>query len=115
MLEPLTRPFKKRYEKYRVKVDGFVGPVKDSVSKLMAMIPKGAAFAGSEDLGQEADGSTSGGKTSGLFAKIKEFKKSIKGLSDFQKLILLTVAVVLPAGILIAVVIAGILKKRKSK
>lgn len=114
MLEPLTRPFKKRYEKYRVKVDGFVGPVKDSVSKLMAMIPKGAAFAGSEDLGESETEDGSVVKT-GLRSKLRDFKKSLKGLSDFQKLILLTVAVVLPAGILIAVVIAGILKKRKSK
>lgn len=114
MLEQLKRPFKRHYDKYRAKVDGFVGPIKDSVSKLYAMIPKGAAFAGSEDLGQEADGSTSGGKP-GLLVKLKDFKKSIKGLSDFQKLILLTVAVVLPAGILIAVVIAGVLKRRKSK
>ncbi len=113
MLEPLTRPFKRHYDKYRCKLDGFVGPVKESVAKLMAMIPKGAAFAGSEDLGQEADGSTSGGKKPGLFAKFKDFKKSLKGLSDFQKLILLTIAVVLPAGILIAIVLAKFLKRRK--
>lgn len=113
MLEPLTRPFKRHYDKYRGKLNGFVAPVKESVSKLYAMIPKGAAFAGSEDLGQEADGSTSGGKKPGLFAKFKDFKKSIKGLSDFQKLILLTIAVVLPAGILIAIVLAKFLKRRK--
>jgi hypothetical protein len=77
MLEPLTRPFKRHYDKYRARVDGFVGPIKESASKLYAMIPKGAAFAGSEDLGQESDGSTSGGKP-GLLAKIKDFKKSIK-------------------------------------
>ena len=112
MLEPLTRPFKRHYDKYRGKLNGFVAPVKESVAKLMAMIPKGEAFAGSEDLGQEADGSTSGGKP-GLLAKIKDFKKSIKGLSDFQKLILLTIAVMLPAGILIAVVLASFIKKRK--
>ena len=112
MLEQLKRPFKRHYDKYRARVDGFVGPIKESASKLYAMIPKGAAFAGSEDLGQEADGSTSGGKP-GLLAKIKDFKKSIKGLSDFQKLILLTIAVVLPAGILIAVVLASFIKKRK--
>ena len=112
MLEPLTRPFKRHYDKYRGKLNGFVAPVKESVAKVMAMIPKGEAFAGSEDLGQEADGSTSGGKP-GLLAKIKDFKKSIKGLSDFQKLILLTIAVVLPAGILIAVVLASFIKKRK--
>ncbi|SHI45771.1 hypothetical protein [Fibrobacter sp. UWP2] len=112
MLEPLTRPFKRHYDKYRGKLNGFVAPVKESVAKLMAMIPKGEAFAGSEDLGQEADGSTSGGKP-GLLAKIKDFKKSIKGLSDFQKLILLTIAVVLPAGILIAVVLAKFLRRKK--
>ncbi len=112
MLEQLKRPFKRHYEKYRSRLDGFVGPVKESASKLLAMIPKGKAFAGSEDLGQESDGSTSGGKP-GLLAKLKDFKKSIKGLSDFQKLILLTIAVVLPAGILIAIVLASFIKKRK--
>lgn len=112
MLEQLKRPFKRHYEKYRSKLDGFVGPVKESASKLFAMLPKMEAFAGSEDLGQESDGSTSGGKP-GLLAKLKDFKKSIKGLSDFQKLILLTIAVVLPAGILIAVALAGLLKKHK--
>ena len=112
MLEQLKRPFKRHYEKYRSKLDGFVGPVKESASKLLAMLPKMEAFAGSEDLGQESDGSTSGGKP-GLLAKLKDFKKSIKGLSDFQKLILLTIAVVLPAGILIAVALASIIKKNK--
>jgi len=112
MLEQLKRPFKRHYEKYRGKLDGFVGPVKESASKLLAMLPKMETFAGSEDLGQESDGSTSGGKP-GLLAKLKDFKKSIKGLSDFQKLILLTIAVVLPAGILIAVALAGLLKKHK--
>lgn len=112
MFDQLTRPFKKRYNKYRGKLEGFVGPVRESASKLLAMIPKGEAFAGSEDLGQESDGSTSGGKP-GLLAKLKDFKKSIKGLSDFQKLILLTIAVVLPAGILIAVALAGLLRRKK--
>ena len=112
MLEPLTRPFKRHYDKYRGKLDGFVGPVKESVSKLMAMIPKGEAFAGSEDMADEREGETSG-KKPGLLAKLKDFKKSIKDLSDFQKLILLTIAVVLPAGILIAVALASLLKRKK--
>ena len=115
MFEQLTRPFKKHYEKYRSKVEGFVGPVKESASKLLAMIPKGEAFAGSEDLGEEhgASAGEAAGKKPGLLAKLKDFKKSIKGLSDFQKLILLTIAVVLPAGILIAIVLAKFLKRRK--
>ena len=112
MLDQLKRPFKKRYDKVRTYAGNFAGPVKESASKLFAMLPKMEAFAGSEDLGQESDGSTSGGKP-GLLAKLKDFKKSIKGLSDFQKLILLTIAVVLPAGILIAVALAGFLRRKK--
>lgn len=112
MLEPLTRPFKRHYDKYRGKLDGFVGPVKESVSKLMAMVPKGEAFAGSEDMADEREGDAAG-KKPGLLAKLKSFKQSLKGLSDFQKLILLTIAVVLPAGILIAVALAGILRRKK--
>ena len=115
MLEQLKRPFKRHYEKYRGKLDGFVGPVKESASKLFAMLPKGEAFAGSEDLGEEhgASAGEAAGKKPGLLAKLKDFKKSIKGLSDFQKLILLTIAVVLPAGILIAVALAGLLRRKK--
>jgi hypothetical protein len=109
MLEQLKRPFKRHYDKYRAKVDGFVGPVKESASKLYAMIPKGAAFAGSEDLADAEEGAAK----PGLLSKLKDFKKSIKSLSDFQKLILLTIAVVLPAGILIAIVLAKFLKRRK--
>ena len=112
MLEQLKRPFKRHYEKYRSKLDGFVGPVKESASKLFAMLPKGEAFAGSEDLGEES-GEATPGKKPGLLAKLKDFKKSLKGLSDFQKLILLTIAVVLPAGILIAVALAGFLRRKK--
>ena len=49
----------------------------------------------------------------GLRARLKNFKQSLKGLSDVQKLILLTIAIVLPAGILIAVGLASFIKKRK--
>ncbi|MBR4786089.1 MAG: hypothetical protein IK012_12695 [Fibrobacter sp.] len=110
MLEPLTRPFKRHYDKYRGKLDGFVGPVKESVSKLMDMIPNGEAFAGSEDMAEAAEGDV---VKSGFKAKLKNFKQSLKGLSDFQKLILLTIAVVLPAGILISIMVVGFIKKRK--
>jgi hypothetical protein len=49
----------------------------------------------------------------GIRAKLKNFKQSLKGLSDVQKLILLTIAVVLPAGIVLALALASFLKKRK--
>lgn len=115
MLEPLTRPFKRHYDKYRGKLDGFVAPVKDSASKLMAMFPRMEAFAGSEDLAGEADADAAGdvGVQKGLKAKLKNFKQSLKGLSDFQKLILLTIAVVLPAGIIISIVLAGFIRRKK--
>lgn len=113
MLEPLTRPFKRHYDKYRGKLDGFVAPVKDSASKLMAMFPRMEAFAGSEDLAGEGDEAEESVSKTGIKAKLKNFKKSLKELSDFQKLLLLTIAVVLPAGILISVTIAGLLKHKK--
>ena len=121
MLEQLKRPFKKVYGKVHSNVDRFVGPVKDSVSKLFALIPGFKSFAGSEDLANasDADGAVDGknGKVAkpGLRARLKNFKQSLKGLSDVQKLILLTIAVVLPAGILIAVGLASFIKRRKNK
>jgi hypothetical protein len=118
MLEPLTRPFKRHYDKYRGKLDGFVAPVKDSASKLMAMLPKMEAFAGSEDLAGEGsegvqEGAAKPAGIKGFVAKLKDFKNSLKGLSDFQKLILLTIAVVLPAGMLISIALLGFLKRKK--
>ena len=119
MLEQLKGPFKKVYGKVRSYVNRFVGPVKDSASKLFALIPGFKAFAGSEDLANanDADGAVDGenGKVAkpGLRAKLKNFKQSLKGLSDAQKLILLTIAVVLPAGIVLALALASFLKKRK--
>lgn len=120
MLEQLKRPFKKVYGKVRSYVSRFVGPVKDSVSKLFALIPGFKAFAGSEDLANadDADGVPVDGENGkvaklGIRAKLKNFKQSLKGLSDAQKLILLTIAVVLPAGIVLALALASFLKKRK--
>jgi len=115
MLEQLKRPFKKVYGKVRSYVSRFVGPIKDSASKLFALIPGFKSFAGSEDL---ADGSLTEDEAAanaklGIRAKLKNFKQSLKGLSDVQKLILLTIAVVLPAGIVLALALASFLKKRK--
>lgn len=119
MLEQLKRPFKKRYDKVREKASQYVGPVKESVSKLMAMLPKMEAFAGSEDLaGENAEGAVvdAAAKPTGIkgfVAKFKDFKKSLKGLTDFQKLLLLTIAVVLPAGMFISVALLGFFNRKK--
>ena len=119
MLDQLKRPFKKRYDKVRTYAGNFAGPVKESASKLFAMLPKMEAFAGSEDLaGENAEGAVvdAAAKPTGIkgfVAKFKDFKNSLKDLTDFQKLILLTIAVVLPAGIIIAVALAGFLRRKK--
>ena len=119
MLDQLKRPFKKRYDKVRERAAQYVGPVKESVSKLMAMLPKMEAFAGSEDLaGENAEGAVvdAAAKPTGIkgfIAKFKDFKKSLKGLTDFQKLLLLTIAVVLPAGMFISVALLGFFNRKK--
>ena len=114
MLQQLKTPFKKVYGKVRSRADGFVGPVKDSASKLLALLPNVKAFAGSEDMAgsENAEGVDAAAKP-GLKARLKNFKQSLKGLSDAQKLILLTIAVVLPAGIVIAIGLASFIKRRK--
>ena len=117
MLDQLKRPFKKRYDKVREKASQYVGPVKDSVTKLMAMLPKMDAFAGSEDLAEgevvPAEGGEKQTGIKGFIAKFKDFKKSLKALSDFQKLLLLTIAVVLPAGMFISVALLGFFNRKK--
>jgi hypothetical protein len=116
MLDQLKRPFKKRYDKVREYATQYVGPVKDSASKLMAMLPKMDAFAGSEDQAEgEAPGAGSAKSLSvkGFIEKFKEFKHSLKGLNDFQKLLLLTIAVVLPAGMFISVALLGFFTRKK--
>lgn len=107
---------------YADKVGGFVVPIKDAVAGLLGHFSDVKAFAGSEDLADSdeasagaegaANGAAPAGKV-GLLDRIKNFKKSLKEMSDFQKLILLTIAVVLPAGILVATILVGLIKKHK--
>ena len=117
MLDQLKRPFKKRYDKVCEYAAQYVGPVKDSVTKLMAMLPKMDAFAGSEELAEgevvPAEGGEKPSGIKGFVAKFKDFKKSLKGLTDFQKLLLLTIAVVLPAGMFISVALLGFFNRKK--
>lgn len=84
MLNKITKPFKKRFNK----VCEYFSPVKNAVTKLLD-------------------------KSSGLFEKFKSLKESLNGLSDFQKLLLLTIAVVLPAGIFVAAALAKFFSRKK--
>ena len=118
MLEQLKRPFKKRYDKVREHANQYVAPVKDSVSKLMAMLPKVDWLPASAENRVEgdaapADGAAKSFSLKGFVAKFKDFKESLKGLNDFQKLLLLTIAVVLPAGMFISVALLGFFTRKK--
>ncbi|MCQ2091917.1 MAG: hypothetical protein MJY85_04495 [Fibrobacter sp.] len=114
MFGRLIRPFKKRYDKYAGKVGGFARPVWNATMNLLGKLPNPKAFAGSEDLGDESEyGEESTNKS--LLGRLKNFKKSLKEMSDVQKLILLTIAVALPAGILLATILVKFLKSRRAK
>ncbi|MCQ2103104.1 MAG: hypothetical protein MJY98_07750 [Fibrobacter sp.] len=119
----LIRPFKRHKESLIGKVNSFVDPIKAAISDLKGKIPNPKGFAGSEDLAEnsanlveEGDSGNSqvAGKV-GLLGRLKNFKNSLKEMSDFQKLILLTIAVLLPAGILISTILVGVIKKHKKK
>ncbi len=108
----LARPFKKRYDKYAGKVGAFARPVWNATLDLLGKVPNPKAFAGSEDLAEETEADAAEVKP-GLLGRLSNFKKSLKEMSDFQKLLLLTIAVVVPAGILIATILVKFLKSRK--
>ncbi|MCQ2054748.1 MAG: hypothetical protein MJY82_05595 [Fibrobacter sp.] len=84
---------------------GFVQPIKSAIQALLGRLPNAKAFAGSEDLDEVP-------AKVGLGARLKKFKEKFNGLSDLQKLVLLTIAVCLPAGILISTMLVKALKRR---
>ena len=112
----LTRPFKRHKESLIGKVNGFVDPIKKSLADLRGKMPSPKGFAGSEDLAEDTEVKMEPGPgKAGLMSRLKSFKKSLKEMSDLQKIILLTIAVCLPAGILISTILVGFIKKRKNK
>lgn len=84
---------------------GFVQPIKSAIQALLGKLPNVKGFAGSEDLGEVP-------AKVGLGARLKIFKEKFSGLGDFQKLILLTIAICVPAGILISTMLVKALKRR---
>ena len=49
----------------------------------------------------------------GLKDRLVEFKKSLVGLTDFQKFLLITIAMVVPAGMFISAALVGVLTKKR--
>jgi len=122
MFRRLIRPFRKRYEKYAGKFSGFVVPVKNALVALLGHVPDEVkSFVGLKpaegNVGDSGTGEASGESSGklGLLARLKNFKNSLKEMSDFQKLILLTIAICLPAGILISTILVGFIKNHKKK
>lgn len=115
MFNRLTRPLTKSKEALVAKVNGFVNPIKNAFHELRGKLPSVKAMAGSESAEKENPEGQESSKKLGLMARLKKFKQSLNEMSDFQKLILLAVAVCLPAGILIATLLVNFIKKRKNK
>lgn len=116
MISRLTRPIKRLKEAVVAKANGFANPIKKALFDLRGKLPSSNGFAGSEDLAEDAEVEMEPGPgKAGLMSRLKSFKKSLKEMSDLQKIILLTIAVCLPAGILISSLLVGFIKKRKKK
>lgn len=110
-LSDVARPFKIKRER----LEKFVDDSKESVNKLWKSERVQSMVRSTEKLKDEGMKKLSekGIRSEGVRAKLNGFRKKIKGLSPFQKLMLLTIAVCLPAGIIIAVFVAGLIKSRQ--
>ena len=102
-LSGVVRPFKIKRERLEKFVDGS----KESVHKLWKSARVQSVVRSTEKL---KDAGAQKISKSGIRGKIKEFCHKIKGMSPFQKLLLLTIAVCMPAGIIVAVFVAGLIK-----
>ena len=104
-LSDVARPFKIKRER----LEKFVDDSKESVNKLWKSEQVQSMVRSTEKL---KDAGVEKISKSGFRGKIKEFRQKIKDMPPFQKLLLLTIAVCLPAGILIAVALTGFIKSR---
>ncbi len=112
MFDRLTRPLTRGKEALVAKVSGFVNPIKNAFLDLRGKLPSVKAMAGSESAENE-NSETHPPQKQGLIARLKNFKHSLNEMNDFQKLILLVIAICLPAGILIATLLMKFFKNRK--
>ena len=110
-LSDIARPFKIKRER----LEKFVDDSKESVNKIWKSEQVQSVVRSTEKLKDEGMKKLSEGefRGKGLRGKIKEFRHKVKDMPPFQKLMLLTIAVCLPAGIIIAVFVAGLIKSRQ--
>ena len=106
----VVRPFKIKRER----LEKFVDDSKESVNKLWKSEQVQSVVRSTKKMKEAGMKKLSEGefRGKGLRGKIKEFRHKVKGMPPFQKLLLLSIAVCLPAGILIAVALTGFIKSQ---
>ena len=102
-LSDVARPFKVKRER----LEKFVDDSKESVNKLWKSEQVQSVVRSTEKL---KDAGVQKLSKSGIRGKIEAFRHKVKDMPPFQKMLLLTIAVCLPAGILIAVALTGFIK-----
>ena len=102
----VVRPFKIKRER----LEKFVDDSKESVNKLWKSERVQSVVRSTEKL---KDAGVQKISKSGIRGKVKDFRKKVKELPPFQKLLLLSIAVCLPAGIIVAAFVAGLIKSRQ--
>lgn len=116
MFARLTNPIKRKVDGAKAKVHGFVDPIKSATCTLLGKIPMPKLSGSNPQDGSASDPENGESQApKGLLARLKAFKQSLKDMSDLQKIILLTIAVCVPAGILISTILVGFIKKQKKK
>ena len=105
-LSDVARPFKIKRER----LEKFVDDSKESVNKLWKSERVQSVVRSTEKL---KDAGVQKISKSGIRGKVNDFRKKVKELPPFQKLLLLSIAVCLPAGIIVAAFVAGLIKSRQ--
>ena len=110
-LSDVARPFKIKRER----LEKFVDDSKESVNKIWKSEQVQSVVRSTKKVKEAGMKKLSEGEFhgKGLRGKIKKFRHKVKELPPFQKLLLLTIAVCLPAGIIVAVFVAGLIKSRQ--
>ena len=110
-LSDVARPFKIKRER----LEKFVDDSKESVNKIWKSEQVQSVVRSTKKVKEAGMKKLSEGefRGKGIRGKVKDFRKKVKELPPFQKLLLLTIAVCLPAGIIVAVFVAGLIKSRQ--
>ena len=101
---------------YKLRIRAFFAPIFDAIPQSLKNFIHSALKRErrQEDDYAEDASAVRQGIFSRLIGEFKSFKSKIRELSDLQKLILLTIAVCLPAGILVSTMLLSFFKRHRS-